>query len=292
MGKLALPAVGDIAQTTLRGLWARYKGPLSLTYALSLFEQWLNLLNPWAIGWAIDDLLARSHVGLMAFVGLWVVHAAVGVGRKAYDTRVFMMIYGHLAAGVVERQHKGGTHTGKLIARAALMREIVDFFERDIPQLFAMAITFFGSLAMLGWYDPHLALVALAMLVPVLTLNGLAWRPLHRLNRAINDTLERQAAVIGAGKSGRLLQHFLRLRFLRVKGSDIEARSWGLIEIFVVIATVYVLTYAANKESIQAGTLYSVITYFWDYQGSLDRLPILVQSSSKVRDIIRRIEDG
>ncbi|MDD5033377.1 MAG: ABC transporter six-transmembrane domain-containing protein [Methylococcaceae bacterium] len=278
--------------TTLGRLWARYKGPLSLTYVLSLCEQSLDLLNPWAIGWAIDDLLGGRHTGLMVFVGIWVIHGLVGVGRKTYDTRVFMMIYGHLAADVVERQHKGGTQTGKLIARAALMREIVDFFERDIPQLFAMAITFFGSLAMLGWYDRHVALVALAMLVPVLTLNGLAWRPQHRLNRAVNDTFERQATIIGEARSGRLIQHFLRLRFLKVKGSDIEARTWGMIEIFVVIATVYVLTYMASQQSIQAGTLYSVITYFWDYQGSLDRLPILVQSVSRVKDVMRRIEEG
>ena len=48
------------------------------------------------------------------------------------------------------------------------VREVVDFLERDIPDIFAMVITFIGSLVMLFLFDWHIASAALLLLIPVL----------------------------------------------------------------------------------------------------------------------------
>jgi hypothetical protein len=217
--------------------------------------------------------------------------AALTVGRKMYDTRIFMSLYAKLAARVIEQQRVLGTSTSKLVARSTLIREAVDFLERDIPDIVAMLITFVGSLVMLMLFDWHIVAAAVLMLIPVLLLNGLLWKPINRLNRSINNNLERRATLIHQGSLLRLQKHFHFMRFLRVKTSDLEARTWGLIELFVVIATIYVFVYTAQTPGIEAGTIFSIVTYFWNFQGSLDRLPILMQSVSQVKDILRRIRE-
>lgn len=278
------------ALSPLLFLIQRNRLALGATYTLSLSEQLLGLLIPWAIGIAINDLLQNNYRGLIIFVLLWSLLAIITVGRKMYDTRVFMGIYARLVAEVMQRQRAVGTTTGKLVARSVLIREIINFFEIDVPDIFAMIISFFGSLLMLTLFDWHITLVAALMLGPVLILNALMWKPINRLNRSINNNLERQTRVIASGSNHLLLKHFKFLRLLRVKTSDIEARTWGLIEVLVVAASIYIFIYTASIPAIQAGTIFAIITYFWQFQESLDRLPILMQSVSRVKDILQRIQ--
>ncbi|MGB3916450.1 MAG: ABC transporter six-transmembrane domain-containing protein [Thiothrix litoralis] len=276
----------------LTGLLKANRGKLGLTYALSLGTQLLALLVPLAIGEAINGLLVHEYTSLGLFVGLWMVLAGMTVGRKMYDTRVFMGIYTAVVPKVIQQQRAMGMATSKLVARSMLIREVVDFMERDIPDVFSMVITFIGSLIMLMLFDWHIALAATLMLIPVLALNGSLWRPIQRLNRSINNNLERQAQVINQGSLLRLEQHFRFMRFLRVKTSDIEAGTGGIVELFVVVVTIYVFTFTTQTPGIEAGTVFSIITYFWNFQGSLDHLPTLMQSISRVKDILRRIREG
>ncbi|QTR46601.1 hypothetical protein J9253_01175 [Thiothrix litoralis] len=276
----------------LTGLLKANRGKLGLTYALSLGTQLLALLVPLAIGEAINGLLVHEYTSLGLFVGLWMVLAGMTVGRKMYDTRVFMGIYTAVVPKVIQQQRAMGMATSKLVARSMLIREVVDFMERDIPDVFSMVITFIGSLIMLMLFDWHIALAATLMLIPVLALNGSLWRPIQRLNRSINNNLERQAQVINQGSLLRLEQHFRFTRFLRIKTSDIEAGTGGIVELFVVVVTIYVFTFTTQTPGIEAGTVFSIITYFWNFQGSLDHLPTLMQSISRVKDILRRIREG
>lgn len=234
-------------------LLSKNRFKLGLTYGLSLSEQLLALLMPLAIGEAINGLLGHDYWPLGLFIGLWLVLAVMTAGRKMYDTRVFMGIYVAVVTQVIKQQRAVGTPTSKLVARSMLIREVVDFLERDIPDIFAMVITFIGSLVMLFLFDWHIASAALLLLIPVLLLNGWLWKPINRLNRSINNNLERQARVINQGSLLRLGQHFNFMRFLRVKTSDIEARTWVLIELFVVAATIYVFVYTAQTPELRQG---------------------------------------
>lgn len=190
-----------MSYNTLNGLLENNKPALQWTYLLSLTEHILLLLVPWAIGNAINDLLQNHYQGLVFFVALWLLHTLLGVGRKMYDTRAFMRIYTGLVIQVVGQQRASGIATSVLLGRTALIREIVDFLERDVPEIFSMVISFFGSLLMLLLYEKQVAILALIMLAPVLTLNLLLWKPIQRLNRAINNTLERQAKIVSQGAS-------------------------------------------------------------------------------------------
>lgn len=269
----------------------KYRWALMLTYSLTLMEQLMGVAFPGLIGWAINDLLANSYKGLIGMCVIWLLLFIVRTIRLMYDTRVFMRIYLLVTHTVITQQKTKGIDSSKLMARSVLLRETIDFFEKDIPNTIRMLIGFIGSLAMLALFDVHLALVALLMLIPVALLNTAFWKPMHRLNRSLNNNLERQVRVIETGKPAYIERHFQFLRFLKIKLSDMEARNLGLIECFVIAATAYIFIYTAKIPQVEAGTIFSVVTYFWSFQGSMDGLPTLLQSISKVKDVLGRIAE-
>ena len=275
-----------LIQTLKNHRWA-----LALTYSLSILEQLGMVLFPGLIGWAINDLLVDSYQGLIVMSLVWLLLFLVMTSRMMYDTRVFMRIYTLIPHKVITQQKANGTDSSKLMARSVLLRETIDFFERDIPSIISMLINFIGSLVMLALFDFHIVVVALLMLVPVALLNMGFWKPMHRLNRSMNNNLERQVTVIETGSAYAIERHFQFLRFLKIKLSDIEARNIGLIECFVIAVTAYIFIYTAKIPQVEAGTIFSVITYFWNFQESMDRTPTLLQSISKVKDVLSRIAD-
>ncbi len=273
----------------LHEILTQYRTQLGITYGLSLLVQCTALLVPMLMGNAINGLLVQQYSALVVLISLWLVLTIITVVQKRYDTRVFMALYTQVVMRVITQQRAMGATTSQLVARSTLIREVVDFLERDMPDIFAMIIQFIGSLVMLLLFDWHVTVAALLMLIPVSITNGWLWKPVNRLTRSLNNNLEQRASLIQQHSLIRLQRHFHFMRFLRVKASDLEAQSWGFIELFVVVASIYVLITTANHPGVEAGTIFAVITYFWNFQGSLDRLPILMQSVSRVKDILQRI---
>ena len=100
-----------------------YRLRIGFTYALTLVENLIELLYPWATGIAIDGLLARGGwPALLPLAAIWLVHIVVGIGRHLYDTRLFTRIYAELVTAMVLRQRARGAGTADVAARAAMCR--------------------------------------------------------------------------------------------------------------------------------------------------------------------------
>src|SRR5262249_3801207 len=126
----------------------------------------LGLAQPLALGLAIGGVLAGAWVGLTIFLGQQIAHLIVGAARRAIDTRVYTTIYGAPATAVVLRQRTSDVPVSLVAARSALARQLVDFFERDLPFVLHVGFGVVGAVVMLGWYDGWLVLLCLAALGP------------------------------------------------------------------------------------------------------------------------------
>ncbi len=276
----------------MRRLFVKNFRRITITYVLSILENFFNLLYPFVTGRAIDGLLTdHSYFWLGVFSTTWVAHTVTGVLRQRYDTAVFTGIYSQLATDMVQTQHKQEVSTSQIVARSALMREIVDFFEHHIPQIIGLLFGFFGSLAMLFWYDLQIGLVCLAVLVPMCIFN---FRYLHRsvtLNRQLNDQLEKEAEIIATGDAAAVANHYLQVAKWRKQLSNAEANNWGVLESFLILVTTFVIVRAAQLSTRQeAGTVYATIAYLWSYCESLGHVPALIQQMSRLKDINDRID--
>ncbi|GJG88094.1 membrane protein [Gemmatimonadetes bacterium T265] len=289
------------AQAPLRRLWRGHRRALGLTYALTGVENGCEVFYPLATGHAIDGLLAGRPARLALLGALWAFHLAVGLGRHLYDTRVFTAVYAELAADMVARQRAAGVAPEQVVARVALSRELVDFFESEVPAVGSAAVRFAGAVGMLFTYDARIGAYALATLAPALAVTRWFARRVARLHRALNDQLERQGAVVTARPPAAVARHFARLARWRVQISNAEALTWGVVELAAIGLTLAALlrltvggraAAAGGTAGVTAGTIYAVLSYVYSFYDGVISLPATVQRVVRVRDIGVRVADA
>lgn len=277
---------------SLKRLFAEHRWRISATYLLSTLENFFNLLYPFATGMAINGLLKNEYFGLGLFLGTWILHLAVGVWRQRYDTRVFTEIYAQLASKMVLAQHRAGVATTQIVARATLSREIVDFFERDIPLIISSLVSFVGALFMLFLYDAQIGLACMALILPITFLSRSYAKRTLQLNTQLNDQREREVAVLETGDEAEIKKHYSLLSMWQVRLSDAEATNWGILESAMIGLAAWVIYRAVNLDDAGAGTIYAIIAYLWNFVSSLATVPFLVQQLSRLKDISHRVQEA
>ena len=90
---------------TLAGIWSTYRSRILSTMSLLTAERVFAIAIPFALGVAINDLVAGSLRGLLLLGGLQVAVLGIGVTRRLYDTRVYARIYTDVAWQQAGKQH-------------------------------------------------------------------------------------------------------------------------------------------------------------------------------------------
>jgi ABC-type multidrug transport system fused ATPase/permease subunit len=276
----------------LLGIGARHRPALALTYGLTVTENIANLLYPVLIGRAIDGLLADNRGALYILVSVMVAHLAIGVGRHMYDTRVFSRIYADLAGDMVVRQRDSGTSVEQVAARVSLSREIVDFWQVEIPAIVKAIVSFGGVILLLLALSLPVGGVAIGMLLPIAVANWWFGHRSLRLNSALNDVLEREVAVVASASPSRVYAHFARLSRWRVRISDAEAATWTVVELATIGLIIAALLILVAVPDATVGTIFAVLGYVLAFGDAVDDLPNIVQNIARVRDILDRVRLG
>ena len=265
------------------------RAPLALTYSLTVIENACTLAYPALTGLAVDRLVAREFTGLVALVAVWLFHLVVAVARQRLDTRVFMGLYAQIAASIVPSQQALGHGTSTVSARVEMIRDIVGFFEKEVPTIFHNLVAVIGSLVMLFVYDRDAGFIALTVLLPMGVINAWYWRRAVRLNQGINNQIEREVDDVASGRLFRIERHFRLLRRWRVMLSDAEAWTWGLTELATIVALVFILIDFTQSPAFTAGAIYAVLAYVYDYLEGLNQVPAVVNNLTRLQDVRRRL---
>lgn len=277
---------------TLSRLFWTYRGQLAATYALFNLENILSLAQPYVLGIAINDLLNKKFTGLGIFAVQHIAFLLIGSARRLYDTRAFTRIYTHVASEVVLEQREANVDLSTVAARSSLSRELVDFFERDVPMVFHSAYAIIGAWVMLLFYDSALTLLCIGMLIPLCLINFVYGRKTLHLNERLNDQIEREVGVIAQGDAREIRTHYGLLARWRVKLSDWEVMNFGLMELFVLALMVAALIRFCAAAGATAGSVFAVFTYILTYVSGLDNVPLLVEQFSRLHDIGQRLQSG
>jgi ABC-type multidrug transport system fused ATPase/permease subunit len=276
----------------LQTIFAKFRGRLLVTYAVTLAENLFELCYPSLTGLAVNGLLKHDFTGLGLLLGVWFAHTATGVFRQSYDTRVFSAIYTDLATRTVSEQETKGVSTSQIVARSSLSREFVNFFERDVPATVNSVFGLLGALVLLFFYDAWSAVFCLILLVPLAILNRRYSGRTLTLNRRLNNQLEREVTVLTRRLPSRVLGHYRLLGKWRMRLSDAEAMNWGVMELFSIALSAAVILRVASLPHIEPGTIYAMLAYLWNFISSLNHVPTLVQQLSRLKDIARRMDQS
>jgi ABC-type multidrug transport system fused ATPase/permease subunit len=273
----------------LRRLLRRHRWQILFTYALFNVENLLRLAQPLFLGWAINGLLHSSYHGLFLFAAGHFSHLLLRSMRQMYDTRTFTRIYADRATELVLQQRGRGIDVSRVAARSALSREFVDFFERHIPVVIRSLYSIIGAVVMLAFFDWVLVVFCLALVVPALILNLIYGRHTLRLSGLLHDDLEREVQIVDRAAAGEVHDHYRRVSGWRIKLSDWEAMTTGVMELFVLALMAGALLRYCTLPSVAAGDIFAVFRYVLLFIMALDSVPMLVQQTSRLRDIGRRI---
>jgi ABC-type multidrug transport system fused ATPase/permease subunit len=262
---------------------------IGITYSLTLIEMGCTIAYPALTGLAVDGLVNRNFQGLIMLTSVWLLHLVIAFIRHRYDTRVFMNIYAEIAARTAVFQQKRGRSLSKISARVELARDIVNFFETEIPAVFHNLVAVVGSLLMLFVYDIHAGLIAMLVLLPMGGVNAWYWKKALRLNTGINNQIEREVDALATARLFIINRHFRLMRRWRIALSDAESWTWATTEIATIVALIFVLIDFTQSPGFTAGSIYAILAYVYDYLGGLDDVPNVVNNLAKLKDVRERL---
>ena len=275
----------------LKQIMMQHRYRLVLTYILFSLEMLGNLMRPFFLGLAVNDLVKGSYEGLIILSAAHFSWLIIGTIRHRLDTRTYTAIYTSLVTKFLARRYTKAD-VSKLSAHSTLAREFVDFLEYDLIYVIEAIYSIFGSLLLLFFYDTSVVLVCLSILLPVIWLSYFYGKKMRQLNKQKNDELEKQVDIITTGNSHIIRQHYDSLRKWQIRISDQEAWNFGVMEILVmiVIGVALLVTNKTTGTAIQAGSLIGIYSYIQRFVSGLDTIPYTVQRLSSLNDITRRIE--
>ena len=288
--KNAAPAaVSNSAVKTLKLLGQRHSRKLILTFLLVAAENITMLLYPLLAGFAINAIVTGQALHAVLYAVMVFVMWAIGAARRSIDTRTFARIYAELAVPVIIAQREEQHSASTIAARVALSREFVDFFEKHLPVLVTSVASIIGAAAMLLLLQFWTGIACLFILAFfALFLPGFSSRN-EALFVRLNDRLEKEVAFVNSASRRSLSRHYDVLARLRIKLSDREA--FGYLAIGTVTAILFASTILTMsfEGGLDAGHIYSVMTYMWMFAMSLDDGPQLLEKYSQLKDIGKRI---
>lgn len=274
---------------SLKRLAYRYRKKLCFTFLLVIAENAAFLLYPVLAGMAINAVLAgqTSHAAIYGLMVLFM--WCMGAARRSVDTRTFARIYASLAVTVVLAQRKYSLNHSTIAARVTLSREFVDFFELHLPVLLTSLISLFGAAIMLLYIEFWTGITCLIiMAILMIFVSGYAHKN-ETLYQRLNNRLEKEIDYVNKASAGALKKHYDMLARMRVVLSDREAL--GYLSIGVLVSALFSMTIIrmSMESGINAGHIYSVMTYMWMFATSLDDAPHLLEKFSQLRDIGKRV---
>ena len=244
-------------------------------------------LIPLFIGFAIDGLLAGQLAALLQLIGVMTALIVISVIRRAYDTRVFGTV--RVALGASQTVRAPDLPVSTQNARLGMGRELVDFLEVDLPQAMAALVQLVISVIVLASYAPALGLAAAGALIAMMMIYALFHRHFYRLNGQLNLQAERQVGILASCDPRRLLAHLSRLRGIEVRISDAESILYGMIFVVLLGLVVFNLWYATLTLAFTPGSIFSIISYSWEFVEAALALPMTLQGWSRLSEIIDRI---
>jgi len=274
---------------TLKGIATEHNKKLILTFAFVLAENGLFLAYPIFAGFAINAIMQGNTLNALIYALFVLIAWLVGAIRRRVDTQVFANIYAKLAVNVIMNEKQNAKDDSAIIARVALSREFVNFFETHFPMFFTSVISIIGSAFMLIFVKPKVAVACFVVMTFFLIFLPRYIKKNDDLYLRLNDRLEKEAKVIGVFNKSTLNRHYDVVSKFRIAISNREAMSYFIIGISASLLFLVAIIVLSSQQT-NAGHIYSVMTYIWNFVISLDDSPKLIEEFSNLKDIGKRID--
>lgn len=246
----------------LRQMFQKTPKGILAVLVLDILEIAFLSSNPLVIGLCIDSFFEQDYLWLCVLIILQVAFILVRVTNKVLDTRVYEKIIEDKSNIYYEKALRTNTSNSKITSRLDLVIQVSSFFDGCLVQLIDIAV---GTLFSLGYLfcmtEWPLFLTVLLTSILVLVCTQRFRRQIIRNNKQLQDMDEEKADVISSRKKVRYRMFAKRNRNLQVLHSDLEAKSYLIIDVMQAGLLIFAIMYLFYVGSYSSGQVFSIVTY-------------------------------
>lgn len=246
----------------LRQIFQKNPKGILAVLVLDILEIAFLSSNPLVIGLCIDSFFEQNYLWLCVLIILQVAFILVRVTNKVLDTRVYEKIIEDKSNTYYEKALRTNTSNSKITSRLDLVIQVSSFFDGCLVQLIDIAV---GTLFSLGYLfcmtEWPLFLTVLLTSILVLVCTQRFRKQIIKNNKQLQDIDEEKADVISSRKKVRYRMFANRNRSLRVQHSDLDAKSYFIIDVMQAGLLIFAIVYLFHAGSYSSGQVFSIVTY-------------------------------
>lgn len=246
----------------LRQIFQKNPKGILAVLVLDILEIAFLSSNPLVIGLCIDSFFEQDYLWLCVLIILQVAFILVRVTNKVLDTRVYEKIIEDKSNTYYEKALRTNTSNSKITSRLDLVIQVSSFFDGCLVQLIDIAV---GTLFSLGYLfcmtEWPLFLTVLLTSILVLVCTQRFRKQIIKNNKQLQDIDEEKADVISSRKKVRYRMFANRNRELRVRHSDLDAKSYLIIDVMQAGLLIFAIVYLFHAGSYSSGQVFSIVTY-------------------------------
>lgn len=274
---------------SLKSIFIKNKGKISITFLLVILELISNLLLPLFIGYAINDLLTKKYDGLIILGILMVFSIVIGSLRRFYDSRAYSKVYKSIATQLVEDEQKKCNDISKISARISLLNELVEFFENSFPEIMNSFLGLIGVFIIISTINLEISLLCLLIILVIFVVYGVTSKKNLQLNKDYNDELETLVARLETKDKENINGYFERLMRVNVKLSDLETINFSIVTMVSMGIFTFSILIITLESNVAYGTVFSILMYAYEFIERIIVLPLYYQNYIRLKEISFRL---
>jgi ABC-type multidrug transport system fused ATPase/permease subunit len=275
---------------------SKYRYSIGMLLCFVLIENIAWIIEPTFFGKLLDALIEHFYdhekVNFMFPLFIWIfvylINVVGGALHRLFTGGVYSKMYADVATKVIEESKSKGDQYSKMLVRAELVKEYIAFFKDKLPEALWQLSASAGAIIALFFYDYRIALVCLAVVIPVAYVNNTNRKHVAVLQKDIHDNQEELYRLIENKDTSTIHQFFNNMIPPRTRIARWNALSYSIVKVLLVIIFIVVLFICVDVDNFSTGKIYAVVAYLWTFIGQTDYLPDLMESLGSIKDLNTR----
>ncbi len=274
----------------------KYKYWIALVLLFVLVESLSLIIEPTFFGKLLDALIDNFYdhekidyvTPLIIWILVYLLNVVGGALHRLYNGIIYSKMYASIATDVVIRSKSHGDQFSKMLVRAELVKEYIVFLRDRLPEVIWQLSATAGAIIALFFYDYRIALVCLAVTIPIAFINNVNRKKVTTLQRDIHDNQEELFHLIESRDTSKISQFYKNTVAPKTLIAKWNAFSYSSGKVMLIIIFLGVLFICVDVDKFTTGKIYSIVAYLWTFIASTDYLPELMESMASVKDLNNR----
>jgi hypothetical protein len=281
---------------TFKEIVLKYKYSISLILLFVLIENVSFIIEPTFFGKLLDSLIDHFYdhekvdyiLPLIIWIIVYLINVIGGTLHRLFKGSIYSKMYANIATEVVTDPRCREDQFSKMLVRAELVKEYIVFLRERLPEVMWQLSATAGAIIALFFYDYRIALVCLAVILPIGYINNLNRKKVTLLQKDIHDNQEELFNLMESRDTSKISQFYQRTISPKTRIARWSAFSYSSVKVLLVIIFIAVLFICVDVDKFTTGRIYSIVAYLWTFIASTDYLPELMESLGSVKDLNRR----